>query len=79
MSVEKESIDTTFLERRMDRIQKQIDVINRKFRVLIGLLKDKKIIGTEIIIETINKSDTKTKEVIKWYLEKELGKDASST
>lgn len=57
-----------WLERRMDRIDERIDRINKKIRLLVRILVDKKIVGTELAksfeeTEPVAEID----KILKWY------------
>lgn len=62
--------DLRWLEERMDRLSKQIRDTNKRIRLLVRILVDKKIIGPELAKSF---EETSAKEILEWYENKIKG------
>ena len=62
--------DYRYLNSRMDSLQKEIDDIRKRLRLLVRILVDKKIVGEETA-RSVQETKASDSEVIDWWL-KEL-------
>jgi len=72
MSVTEKSSEWSFTQSEYDWIQRRLGNVEKKVKLLIGLLVDKKVIGEELGDRLVEET-TKDSDIIKWFLrEKEL-------
>lgn len=62
MSMDKKESEVSYSD--LDRVNNRIRNIDKKVRLLVRILVDKKIIGTELAKSF---EETSTKEILEWY------------